>query len=298
MTNYRGISFLSISAKVYNEIQFNRIRDHVDPILRIIIIKKKQKQKQKQKTNKKKTTTTTTTTKKTQLDFDQVEVVPSRYPHPAGKDNGRLPRLPTITFIDFKKAFDSIDRKVMFAVLWHYGLWRWSKPSVHCSCRTSTHSKVQLICRREYFWSLWCFYRSPVAPLLFTILVDYLLTKATSDLDSGVKCTLHILATQDDTKQRYWMTWTLPTTLPCWNPQWPGHRPSWPVQHQQQKILSLIDVSKKEYLTANCNPPAFTWSLWWPHDHINHVTDFKISWLQIGISCKWPQTMQGIAWSA
>ena len=34
MTNYRGISFLSISAKVSNKILFNRIRDQVDPILR------------------------------------------------------------------------------------------------------------------------------------------------------------------------------------------------------------------------------------------------------------------------
>lgn len=27
-----------------------------------------------------------------------------------------------VTFIDFKKAFDSIDRKVMFTVLRHYGI--------------------------------------------------------------------------------------------------------------------------------------------------------------------------------
>ena len=34
MTNYRGISILSIRVKVYKKILFNRIRDHVDPILR------------------------------------------------------------------------------------------------------------------------------------------------------------------------------------------------------------------------------------------------------------------------
>ena len=28
----------------------------------------------------------------------------------------------TVTFIDFKKAFDSINREVMFAVLRHYGI--------------------------------------------------------------------------------------------------------------------------------------------------------------------------------
>ena len=34
MTNYMGISLLSIAAKVYNKILLNRIRDEVDPILR------------------------------------------------------------------------------------------------------------------------------------------------------------------------------------------------------------------------------------------------------------------------
>ena len=34
MTNYRGISLLSIAAKVYNKILLNKIRDEVDPILR------------------------------------------------------------------------------------------------------------------------------------------------------------------------------------------------------------------------------------------------------------------------
>ena len=34
MTNYRGISLLSIAAKVYNKMLLNRIRDEVDPILR------------------------------------------------------------------------------------------------------------------------------------------------------------------------------------------------------------------------------------------------------------------------
>jgi len=34
MTNYRGTSLMSISAKVYNKILLNRIQIHVDPILR------------------------------------------------------------------------------------------------------------------------------------------------------------------------------------------------------------------------------------------------------------------------
>ena len=34
MTNYRGISLMSIAAKVYNKILLNRIRPHLDPLLR------------------------------------------------------------------------------------------------------------------------------------------------------------------------------------------------------------------------------------------------------------------------
>ena len=34
MTNYRGITLMSIVVKVYNKILLSRIRDHVDPILR------------------------------------------------------------------------------------------------------------------------------------------------------------------------------------------------------------------------------------------------------------------------
>ena len=32
MTSYRGISLMSIAAKVYNKILLNRIRAHLDPI--------------------------------------------------------------------------------------------------------------------------------------------------------------------------------------------------------------------------------------------------------------------------
>ena len=34
MTNYRGITLMSIAAKVYNKILLSRIRDHIDLILR------------------------------------------------------------------------------------------------------------------------------------------------------------------------------------------------------------------------------------------------------------------------
>ena len=95
MTNYRGISLLSIAAKVYNKILLNRIRDEVDLILR-----------------------------KNQAGFrpgrscaQQIHILRRIM---EGFSDYQLPLV--VTFIDFKKAFDSINRKVMFSVLRHYGI--------------------------------------------------------------------------------------------------------------------------------------------------------------------------------
>ena len=94
MPSYRGISLLSITAKVYNKILLKRIQNHVDPILW-----------------------------SNQQDFALEEAVRSRF-------TSYQPPL-TVTFIDFKKAFDSINRKTMFAVSRHYGM---PEPMVNASC--------------------------------------------------------------------------------------------------------------------------------------------------------------------
>ena len=95
VTNYRLISLLSIAAKVHNKILLNRIRDEVDPILR-----------------------------KNQAGFrpgrscaQQIHILRRVL---EGFRDYQVPLV--VTFIDFKKAFDSINRKVMFAVLRHYGI--------------------------------------------------------------------------------------------------------------------------------------------------------------------------------
>ena len=82
MTNYRGISLMSIAAKVYNKILLDRIRPHVDPILR----------------------------------KNQVGLRPGRSCAQQihilrrimeGFQEYQLPL--TVTFVDFKKAIDSIN---------------------------------------------------------------------------------------------------------------------------------------------------------------------------------------------
>ena len=89
----------------------------------------------------------------------------------------------TITFIDFKKAFDSINGSVMSAVLRHFGI-----PSVFCI----PFSRVQLS------YSRWFNFRiipghhwrtaggCPCPVFLFMMLIDYLMKEETENTKSGV----------------------------------------------------------------------------------------------------------------
>ena len=95
MTNYRGITLMSIAAKVYNKILLNRIRPHLDPLLR-----------------------------KDQAGFRPgcscTQQIHTLRRIMEGFREHQLPL--TATFVDFKKVFDSINRSVMFSVLRHYGI--------------------------------------------------------------------------------------------------------------------------------------------------------------------------------
>ena len=75
-----------------------------------------------------------------------------------------------------------------------------------------------------------------------------------------------------------------------------AHRPSWPVQHQQQKNLGLIiSVSKTEYMTANYNPWSSLQVYGYP---INHVTDLKYLGSKIASAACDLKRCKAFAWSA
>ena len=94
-TNYRGISLTQIASKVYNRLILNRIRPSIDSLLR---------PSQNGFRPGRKTTSHLLALRRIieELQNHKKEAV--------------------ITFIDFKKAFDSIDRKKMLKILSSYGI--------------------------------------------------------------------------------------------------------------------------------------------------------------------------------
>ena len=92
----------------------------------------------------------------------------------------------TVTFVDFKKAFDSINRTTMFLVLQHCGIPETTVNAVQVLYSNSSSAVIVDGSISDPFDVTTGVLQGDVlAPFLFIILVDYLLGKA-SGLDSGV----------------------------------------------------------------------------------------------------------------
>ena len=90
-------------------------------------------------------------------------------------------------FIDFKKALDSLNRKVMFAVLRHYGIPEAVVNAISVRYVNSRSTVIVNGCTSETFGeTTGVLQDNTLAPFLYIILVDYLLTKAADGMDTGV----------------------------------------------------------------------------------------------------------------
>ena len=159
----------------------------------------------------------------------------------------------------------------MFAVLWHYGL-----PFVVVKAISALYinSKSAVLVDENIYNpfedSIGVLQGDVMASFLFIILVDYLIRKATSDLDSGVEThprrsrqypaeVLNDLDVADNIA-------LLESTMAR------AHVQLTSTASAAHDLGLIISVFKKEYMTANCDPQP---SLQIYGDSINHLTDFK-----------------------
>ena len=92
-----------------------------------------------------------------------------------------------MTFVDFKKAFNSINRDTMWQILRHYGVPEKIVNIIKCSYDGSTSAVlIDGILRQEFLITTGVLQRVTLAPFLFIVVLDYVLqsTEATTGLQT------------------------------------------------------------------------------------------------------------------
>ena len=150
-SNYRGISLNSIAAKVYNKMLLHRIQPHIDPILSW-----------------------------TQAGFRKSRSTLSNILALRRIIEGiRLKNIPlTMVFVDFCKAFDSINRDQMFKILEAYGIPNEIINAIKVIYKDNIAAVITPTGLTEFFRVLsGIFQGDTLAPFLFIIVIDYVLRK-------------------------------------------------------------------------------------------------------------------------
>lgn len=162
--NYRGISLSSIVAKTYNRMIMNRIRPAIDKELRV---------------NQNGFRSGRTTTAHILALRRLIEGIKKK----------NLPAI--MTFIDFKKAFDSVNRSIMFKILYAYGIPDELVNAISDMYRGTKAKVVSPDGITDYFeLHAGVLQGDTLAPYLFVIVLDYVLRKAISGYEEELGFTL------------------------------------------------------------------------------------------------------------
>jgi hypothetical protein len=152
MSNYRGISLMSIAAKIYNKVLLYRIRDPIEQILR-----------------------------RNQAGFRQGRGCTEQVHILRRLIEGAIDKNLDIyaVFIDFKKAFDSLRRSTMFSILRHYGI---PDKTVRAIKTIYNNSKSRVLVdgklSDEFDVTTGVLQGDTLAPFLFIIVIDFVLKNA------------------------------------------------------------------------------------------------------------------------
>ncbi|CAH8465462.1 unnamed protein product [Schistosoma haematobium] len=161
--NYKGITLLSIPGKVFNRVLLNRMKDCVDAQLR------------DQQAGFRKDRSCTDQIATLRIIVEQsIECNSSLY----------------INFIDYEKAFDSVDRTTLWKLLRHYGvpqkivnIIQNSYDGLHCKIvhggQLTKSFKVKTGVRQGCLLS----------PFLFLLVIDWIMKTSTSELKRGIQWT-------------------------------------------------------------------------------------------------------------
>lgn len=163
-SNYRGISLTSIAAKIFNKLILNRCRPHVEPVLR-----------QNQNGFRAERSTTSHILALRRL----IEGIKDR----------NLQCI--ITFIDFRKAFDSVHRGKMLKILLAYGI-----PNSIVQAINIMYSNTQAVVlspdgETDAFEILaGVLQGDTLAPYLFVIVLDYVMRTAIGEMGDSLGFTI------------------------------------------------------------------------------------------------------------
>ena len=163
-SNYRGITLLSVPGKVFNRILLNRIKDVVDPHLR----------DQQAGFRKERSCTDQIATLRIILE-QSLEWNTSLY----------------VNFIDYEKAFDSVDRESLWKLLRHYGipakLTNIIKNSYEgLSCRVVNGRQLSEAFQVRTGVRQGCL----LSPFLFLLAIDWIMKTSLTQRQNGIQWTL------------------------------------------------------------------------------------------------------------
>ena len=163
-TNYRGISLTSIAAKIFNRLILNRCRPHIEPLLR-----------PNQNGFRAERSTTSHILALRRL----IE----------GINDKNLACV--ITFIDFKKAFDSVHRGKMLKILRAYGI-----PDIIVQAISVMYSNTKAVVLSPdgetdaFQIQAGVLQGDTLAPYLLVIVLDYVMRRAVGKYEDTLGCTL------------------------------------------------------------------------------------------------------------
>ena len=265
--NYRGISLTQIAAKIYNKLLLNRIFPAVNPILR------------RNQNGFRKGRSTIAQILALRRIIEEMKF-----------GNKEL----TIVFVDFKKAFDSINREVMFEILGLYGIPDKIIKAIK-ALYTNTKSRVITPDGETELFDIVAgvLQGDTLAPLLFVIVLDYVLRIS---LDANKTKGLLLKPKRSSRHPAEYLTdldFADDLAIPS-NSVADAETLLQALEEAATHVGLYCNASKTEFTSTSHNPTITTYA----GNLIKHVQDFVYLGSHIMDSEKDFQIRKALAWSA